>query len=614
MAIRRKERVRRRRTKDRRPACRAEKRRSKDGKRYKGISGGYGRKRREERNRAEEGQRGEGPARTPLFYFQHGKRISRNMGHLKESGEPLREEDRRPEKEAVEVQAAEKAYRSGTWLAGTGARQIGKGGIKGTRRIRQKRETEASNKAARSEKPLKTEAERKTEPVGHGKEGRADSRIRRYRRRNSAGEPEKKKWMQQLQRQKNSQRKEMQRRAARQAARQAAKGAQKIGALAMAALGGGGVIIALLCAVGVLLASPFGIFFGGGDSGHSMSVTEAVQLINEEFAADVSAVTAGGVYDQIIIHSQDGTARIANWPDILTVYAVRVGSEREIAQMDAERVALLREVAEDMTGIDAELETQGGPETETETSEEGETDAAQESQEESAAETEPGKTGRTILHLTVWTKTVEEMAEQYSFSIWQRNLLADLLEPEYQEMLVALAGSYGDVSVPDSEGILDGLPADLDAGRKSVVLTAYSLVGKVGYFWGGKSYVKGWDNRWGTPTRVTAAGSESTGTIRPYGLDCSGYVGWVFYNALDYRCTQGAASQYREWCTKIGWEQLQPGDLVFYADLSHVGIVVQNAGGILTIAQYGDAGVGIVTQAGQNGGKFRLAGRPSVWG
>ena len=39
--------------------------------------------------------------------------------------------------------------------------------------------------------------------------------------------------------------------------------------------------------------------------------------------------------------------------------------------------------------------------------------------------------------------------------------------------------------------------------------------------------------------------------------NCSGYVGWVFYNALDYRCTQGAASQYREWCTKIGWEQLQ---------------------------------------------------------
>ena len=614
MTIRRKERERRRRIKDRRPARRAEKRRNKKGKHDKRLSGGYGRKQREERNLEEGGQRGKDPTRTPLFYLQHGKRISRNMGRLKESDESLREENKRPEKETVEVQAAEKVYRSRTWLAGTGLRQIGKGGIKGTRRIRQKRETEASSKAARSEKPFKTEAERKPEPVRPGKEGREVSRIRRYGRGDSVGEPAKRKWMQQLQKQKNSQRKEMQRRAVRQAARQAAKGAQKIGVLAMAALGGGGVIIALLCAVGVLLASPFGIFFGGGDSGHLMSVTEAVQLINEEFAADVSAVTAGGVYDQIIIYSQDGTARIANWPDILTVYAVRVGSEREIAQMDAERVALLREVAEDMTGIDAEMKTQEEAETETETSEEGETDAAQESQEESAAETEPGKAGRTILHLTVWTKTVEEMAEQYSFSIWQKNLLADLMEPEYQEMLVALAGSYGDVSVPDSEGILDGLPADLDAGRKNVVLTAYSLVGKVGYFWGGKSYVKGWDNRWGTPTRVTAAGSESTGTIRPYGLDCSGYVGWVFYNALDYRCTQGAASQYREWCTKIGWEQLQPGDLVFYADLSHVGIVVQYAGGVLTIAQCGDAGVGIVTQAGQNGGKFRLAGRPSVWG
>lgn len=50
------------------------------------------------------------------------------------------------------------------------------------------------------------------------------------------------------------------------------------------------------------------------------------------------------------------------------------------------------------------------------------------------------------------------------------------------------------------------------------------------YFWGGKSLVLGWDFRWGTPKEVWAAGSPSTGTVRPYGLDCSGFVDWVFYN------------------------------------------------------------------------------------
>lgn len=40
----------------------------------------------------------------------------------------------------------------------------------------------------------------------------------------------------------------------------------------------------------------------------------------------------------------------------------------------------------------------------------------------------------------------------------------------------------------------------------------------------------GWDSRWGTMQKVWAAGSPSTGTYRPYGMDCSGFVDWVFYN------------------------------------------------------------------------------------
>ena len=45
-----------------------------------------------------------------------------------------------------------------------------------------------------------------------------------------------------------------------------------------------------------------------------------------------------------------------------------------------------------------------------------------------------------------------------------------------------------------------------------------------------KSLVIGWDARWGEVRQVTAAGSSTTGTYRPYGLDCSGFVDWVFYN------------------------------------------------------------------------------------
>ena len=75
------------------------------------------------------------------------------------------------------------------------------------------------------------------------------------------------------------------------------------------------------------------------------------------------------------------------------------------------------------------------------------------------------------------------------------------------------------------------LPEDLSVERRMVVTYALALVNRVDYFWGGKSLVLGWDDRWGEMMEVTAEGDDTTGTERPYGLDCSGFVDWAFYNA-----------------------------------------------------------------------------------
>lgn len=112
--------------------------------------------------------------------------------------------------------------------------------------------------------------------------------------------------------------------------------------------------------------------------------------------------------------------------------------------------------------------------------------------------------------------------------------------------------------------------------RKAVIEHALSLVGKVNYFWGGKSLVLGWDPLWGTTMQVTSEGSTTTGTYRPFGLDCSGFVDWAFYNATDgeYVLGHGGGTvMQREYCEEISWSEALPGDLVFYADDSHVGIV-----------------------------------------
>ena len=119
------------------------------------------------------------------------------------------------------------------------------------------------------------------------------------------------------------------------------------------------------------------------------------------------------------------------------------------------------------------------------------------------------------------------------------------------------------------------MPKDISERRRVVVEKAYSLLGKVNYFWGGKSSAIGWDSRWGNSTRVTAAGSRTTGTIRPYGLDCTGFVDWVFNNSLGYVIGHGggAVSQH-DHCRPISWSEAQPGDLVFYPGDTHVGVFV----------------------------------------
>ena len=132
------------------------------------------------------------------------------------------------------------------------------------------------------------------------------------------------------------------------------------------------------------------------------------------------------------------------------------------------------------------------------------------------------------------------------------------------------------ISQEDAIALLENLPDDLDPARKAVVETAVQLVGCVSYFWGGKSLTLGWDDRWGVPTEVTAAGSGSTGAVRPFGLDCSGFVDWTFYTATNgshYPGHGGGAATQHSYCTNIAWGDAQPGDLVFYPADVHVGFV-----------------------------------------
>ena len=163
--------------------------------------------------------------------------------------------------------------------------------------------------------------------------------------------------------------------------------------------------------------------------------------------------------------------------------------------------------------------------------------------------------------------------------------------------------------------VWERLPANLSTERRMVVTYALALVDRVDYFWGGKSLVLGWDDRWGEMMAVTAEGDDTTGSERPYGLDCSGFVDWAFYNASGggYVLGQGggAAAQHGQ-CADIPWEEVQPGDLVFYPENDHVGIAAGRDGQGRLLVVHCAAGAGGVTLSGSDG--FTQAARPGWYG
>ena len=356
------------------------------------------------------------------------------------------------------------------------------------------------------------------------------------------------------------------RQAAKQAGSAAKKAAAKVGnalraiyaaakSLLAAAAAGGSVVLALLvliCVIGLLVASPFGILFANEPANStSVALSTAIAQINVEYADKLEELQEGD-YDQIII---DGAP--PDWREIVAVFAVKTAGTNDgvdVVTLDADRVARLKEVFWDMTALSSAVETIDHPDSDPD---DGEDDSWTE----------------TILTISVTGKTVDEMREHYAFTDEQNDMLDDLLEN-----LDLLGGAIGNLAVTeaDAKELLASLPADLSAERRAVIETACQLVGKVNYFWGGKSLVLGWDSRWGTTMQVTAPGSSSSGTYRPYGMDCSGYVDWVFYNATGGAYIighGGGASAQHTYCTTISWDEALPGDLVFYPEDSHVGIV-----------------------------------------
>ena len=374
----------------------------------------------------------------------------------------------------------------------------------------------------------------------------------------------------------------------------------------LAALGGLSGLIVVFVIIGAVLAlvsTAFGVFFSAyDDTAGTRRIAEIVAEINSEFYAKVDEIEKEVPHDTVEYHVMpDGGERlfITNWTEVVAVFAAKTAGMGEdaldVVTMDDVRVELLKDVFWDMNELAYKTEKvkHGGEDAETET----------------------------ILHITLASRGYEEMVDYYDFILYQKQALYELMQPEYAQMLSELVGTFGvsggsiELTPEQVHEMLDNLPEDLSPKRRAVMEAAYSLVGKVNYFWGGKSEVIGWDNRWGMPMKVASAESNTTGMTLPFGLDCSGFVTWVFINAVgdpSYAdiIGHGARNQYGK-CEKISWSEALPGDLVFYPDLGHVGIAAgKDSGGNILVIHCASSQNNVVVTGLQG---FTKIGRPVLY-
>lgn len=353
---------------------------------------------------------------------------------------------------------------------------------------------------------------------------------------------------------------------------------------ALAALGGWAVLLVALIVVIVvaaIAASPFGIFISDEAADNdSIPISAIVAECNMELSNKLDDIENAAVADRSEIIGEQ-----ANWDLVLAVFATKAAgveddTVEDVVVITEDKKQKFKDVFWDMHEITSRTETVAN-----------------------------GDTNEKVVYITITAKTKEEMIEKYHFTRKQQEALNTLLEQD--EVLISATQSLS-VSDATEQDILKNLPDTLSAERKKVIKAACSLVGKVNYFWGGKSSVIGWDSEWGKLKTVSAEGSKTTGTKRPFGLDCSGFVTWSFINSGFNASSigHGTKGQIAK-CSRISWSSAQAGDVAFYGDLSHVGIVAGKdaAGNILVIhCSSGNNNVVITTNSG-----FGFAARPRCY-
>ena len=278
----------------------------------------------------------------------------------------------------------------------------------------------------------------------------------------------------------------------------------------LALLGAGGVVLLLAMVIGAaaaVIGSPMGILFAdeSGDP-NSIPIAEIVADTNADFGTAINDIVSAHPecsettmeYDY-----EDGHTWASYWPEVLAVFAVHtnLNANSDVVVINAAQKQRIQDAFWAMHEITYEVE---------------EVDTTPEPTED---DPDPEQQTEYILHITVNSKTVDELAELYNFTQDQNDILHELLSDEMRPTLLALCGGIGIIEdgelcwpLPghtyiscnfgddDAYGNSGHRGTDIPAPEGTPILAAHS----------GTVIISGWNNSYGNQVLLDNGASLST--------------------------------------------------------------------------------------------------------
>ena len=175
------------------------------------------------------------------------------------------------------------------------------------------------------------------------------------------------------------------------------------------------VVIIVICLVGLLVSSIFGIFFSSEKtSSNSITMKDVIAECNQEFSDKLQTIQDQNPHDDYVL---DGS--MASWKDVLTIYTVKQANGiegQEVITMDDSKKAVVKQIFWEMNTLSSEVKTEKVTEKGVNTDE------------------MPKEVEKRVLHIKITSKSAEQMKNEYHFNSAQIKQYEELSSSQYNSL------------------------------------------------------------------------------------------------------------------------------------------------------------------------------------